>query len=113
LLSTYFRTRQRDESKLGRILHRPSNIEWLEGYRVRMESKEGRVKISKRRGIGKHPFGTIKTWMGKIPLLLRGRRKVSTEIDLYSTCYNLRRLLTISSFDVIISQVVGYNWLSA
>jgi hypothetical protein len=39
-----------------------------------------------------HPYGTMKYRMGQIPVLLRGKRKVQIEMDLYSTAYNLKHL---------------------
>jgi len=98
------------KSKKGRILHRPANIEWLESYKKKIERETSRAKIDKRKTIVEHPIGTIKCWMGKIPLLLKGRAKVSTEINLYATAYNIRRLLSIDSFDVIMAKIVGHNW---
>jgi len=46
-----------------------------------------------------HVFGVLKCWMGKIPLLLRGKEKVQTEINLYTTAYNLKRLIKLLGFD--------------
>ena len=60
-----------------------------------------------------HPFGTLKYWMGKIPLILRGKEKVSTEINLYATAYNIKRLLNVESFDSIMVQIIDYDWESA
>ncbi len=47
-----------------------------------------------------HVFGTIKLYMGAIPLLLRGIEKVAIEIDLYVQAYNFKRLLNL--FDLMI-----------
>lgn len=101
------------KSKLGRIFHRPTNIDWVESYKKKMEEAYSKAKINKRKAIVEHPFGTIKYWMGKIPLLLKGREKVSTEVNLYATAYNIRRLLNIESFDDIMELIVGYQWVSA
>ena len=100
------------KSQKGRILHIETNIEWVKNYKKKMEGEASRVKINKRKTIVEHPIGTIKCCMGKIPLLLKGKEKVATEINLYATCYNIRRLISISSFDVIISQIMDYNWVS-
>ena len=43
----------------------------------------------------KHPFGTIKLWMGSTYLLTRRFKNVSTEISLHVLAYNFRRMLTI------------------
>ena len=66
-----------------------------------------------RKTIVEHPFGTLKYWMGKIPLLLRGKEKVSTEINLYATAYNIKRLLNIEPFDNIMAKIIDYDWVSA
>ena len=73
------------KAKNGRILYRPKNIEWIEGYKEWMEQVSSKTKVNKRKTIVEHPFGTLKYWMGKIPLLLRGKEKVSAEINLYAT----------------------------
>jgi len=51
--------------------------------------------------------------MGKIPLLLRGKEKVSTEINIYSTAYNIKRLLNIEPYDNIMELIIAYDWKSA
>jgi len=101
------------KSKVGRIIHRPKNIEWVENYKKRMEQISSKIKINKRKTMVEHPFGTLKYWMGKIPLLLRGKEKVSTEINLYATAYNIKRLLNVESFDSIMVQIIDYDWESA
>ena len=100
------------KSKNGRIIHRATNIEWIESYKKRMEQVTSKAKVNRRKTIVEHPFGTLKYWMGKIPLLLRGREKVSTEINLYATAYNIKRLLNLESFDNIMALIVGYDWVS-
>jgi len=101
------------KSKSGRILYRPSNIEWVERYKKRMGEIFSKAKINKRKTIVEHPFGTLKYWMGKIPLLLRGKEKVSTEINIYSTAYNIKRLLNIEPYDNIMELIIAYDWKSA
>ena len=48
--------------------------------------------------------------MGKIPLLLRCKDKVQTEINIYTTAYNLKRLINIESFDRLMEMIKGYRW---
>lgn len=100
-------------SKKGRMKHRYNNQEFVENYKKKMEGKVAREKIKKRKSIAEHPFGVIKYWMGKIPLLLRGREKVATEINIYTTAYNLRRLINIVEFDQLVEEIKGYNWAIA
>jgi len=101
------------KSKKGRIIHRYYDHQWMENYRKKMEGEVAREKIKKRKSIAEHPFGVIKYWMGKIPLLLRGKEKVTTEINIYTTVYNLRRLINIVRFDELVDEIKGYNWAIA
>jgi transposase len=98
------------QSKIGRIINRYHNQEWRDNYRKKMKKRESKEQIARRKGIVEHPFGTIKMWMGKQPLRLRGKPKVQIEMDIYATVYNLRRLLNIVSFDNFDQMVRGYSW---
>jgi len=69
--------------------------------------------VSLRRQLVEHPFGTIKYLMGKIQLKLRGKQKVSTEINLYTTVYNLKRLINIEPFELLIEKIENYAWKTA
>lgn len=101
------------KAKNGRILHRFHNHGWVDKYKKKMQLPYSKAMINQRKAIVEHPFGTLKYWMGKIPLLLKGKEKISTEINLYATAYNIRRLLNIESFDDIMAIIVGYDWVSA
>ncbi len=106
----------RDEctgSKKGRIFHRYLNQEFRDSYKKKMNTPKGREKMKLRRTLAEHPFGTIKYLMGKIPILLRGTLKVSTEINLFTTVYNLKRLITIENFENLLKIINGYNWRNA
>jgi hypothetical protein len=98
------------KSKKGRVLHRYLNQKWRDEYKTKMRSKLGKEKTAIRKTIVEHPFGTIKYLMGKIPLLLRGLKKVSTEINLYTTVYNLKRLLNLGSHEQISDKIMNYDW---
>ena len=101
------------KAKNGRILHRYHNHAWVENYKKKMKLPYSKARINQRKAIVEHPFGTLKYWMGKTPLLLRGKEKVSTEINLYATAYNVKRLLNIEDFDNIMGKIVNYDWISA
>lgn len=101
------------DSKKGRIVHRYLNQQWRDEYKAKMQSKTGKEKMRLRRSIVEHPFGTIKYWMGKIPLLLRGQKKVSTEINIYTTAYNLRRLVNVEAFENLSVKIQNYKWETA
>jgi transposase len=96
------------KSKIGRVIARRLDNEWLLKYKDKLKTKEYKKKIKLRKNYVEHPFGTIKYWMGQIPLLLRGKEKVQVEIDLYSTCYNLKRLINLESMDVLLLKI--QNW---
>ena len=101
------------KSKYGRIVHRYHDQEWRDAYKERMKSKLGRQRISERKAIIEHVFGTLKYWMGKIPLLLRGKEGVQTEINLYTTAYNMKRLMNIERFEDIMYMINNYDWKMA
>jgi hypothetical protein len=98
------------DSKNGRSIARYSNQRWKDEYISKMESKQGREKMRLRRSISEHPFGTIKYWMGQIPLLTRGLKNVQTEIMIYTFAYNFRRLLSITEFNNIKYQIENFKW---
>ncbi len=101
------------KAKKGRILHRYNNQEFVDKYKKKIKGKIAQEKIKKRKAIIEHTFGTIKCWMGKIPLLLSGKEKVATEINIYTTAYNLKRLMNIVEFEQFIDEIKGYNWAIA
>jgi len=98
------------KSKKGRTVYRYTNQKWRDNYVKRIEKALSRKKLSSRKSIVEHPFGTIKVMMGKIPILLRGIVKVSSEINLYATAYNLKRLFNIDGFEDLLAKIKGYNW---
>jgi transposase/DNA-directed RNA polymerase subunit N (RpoN/RPB10) len=98
------------KSKVGRMIHRYKNQQWRGEYKTKMLSKLGKEKMAIRKTIVEHPFGTIKYLMGKIPLLLRGLKKVTTEINLYVTVYNLKRLLNIETYENLVMKIENYRW---
>ena len=96
------------KSKVGRVIYIRLENEWLLNYKEKLKTKEFKDLIKSRKNFVEHPFGTIKYWMGQIPLLLRGKQKVQVEIDLYSTCYNLKRLINLESMDILLLKI--QNW---
>jgi len=48
-----------------------------------------------RRQTVKHPFGTLKAWMGATHFLTRTLDKVRTEMSLHVLAYNLKRMISI------------------
>lgn len=97
-------------SKYGRQIYRYINHEYREKFKIKMITKLAKEKMKERRSLVEHPFGTMKILMGKIPLLLRGKTKVQTEMNLYSTAYNLIRLINIENMDELLEKVMGFSW---
>jgi hypothetical protein len=91
--------RKCSKSKEGRTITRYTDEAWVENYRGKMHKPREEALLRRRKAIVEHVFGVLKCWMGKIPLLLRGRDKVQTEIELYTTAYNLKRLIKLFGFD--------------
>ena len=79
----------------GRSVWIGENKEYKKRKIEEMSAPDAQKKIKSRKGKIENVFGTLKTWMGKIPLLLRGKTKISIELDLYCMAYNLRRVVSI------------------
>ncbi len=97
-------------SKKGRILKRRINQHWQNKYRRKLEGPAGKTRMKIRRNVVEHPIGTLRYWMGKIPILLRGQEKVATEFHIYMTSYDLKRLTRIKGFDDIMEMLENYRW---
>jgi hypothetical protein len=63
--------------------------------RVQQRLDQDPNKMTLRRQTAEHPFGTIKGWMGATHFLMRGRRKVATEMALNVLAYNTKRVIAI------------------
>lgn len=98
------------KSKYGRTKMRYLNQEYRDSYREKMETQHARDKMKTRRTIVEHPFATIKLWLGRNPLLLRGLEKVQTEIRLVCFSYNLLRIYNIDGFDTLLKKINDFNW---
>ena len=83
--------------------------EWREQYRRQLASRYGRKRIAERKTLVEHPFGTLRYWMGQIPLNLRGRKKVQTEMNLYTAGYNVKRWSGLAGFDELMDQIKGWS----
>lgn len=97
-------------SDKGRIKIRYVNQDFRDSYRERMMEKESKERIKLRKAIVEHPIGTIKLWLGKNPLLLRGKEKVKTEIRLVSLSYNLLRIFNIDGYESLSKNIENYDW---
>lgn len=97
------------KSKKGRIIKRRLDDEWLRAYKEKLKTPHYRKGCRERKNFVEHPFGTIKYWMGQMPLLLRGKQKVQAEIDLYATCYNLKRLMNIEPINILMQKLAEWE----
>lgn len=81
---------------------------WRHQYACQIGSRYGKARRKERKSIVEHVFGTLKNWMGQIPLKLRGLRKVQTEINLYATGYNIKRYASLAPVKELMQEVT--NW---
>lgn len=98
------------KSKRGRTVHRYLNQQARDDYQLQMETKEAKLMRSKRMSLSEHPFGILKLWMGKLPITMRGRKKVNTQVAIFATAYNLRRSTQIKSVEEMIQKAKEYEW---
>ena len=91
------------KSKRGRQIRRWTNHGVLERLQARIKSHPEILK--QRKALSEHPFGTIKVAMNHERLLLKGLKKVATEINLTVLCYNLKRVTSILGVPGTINQL--------
>ena len=65
----------------------------LEAAQERLDRKPETMRL--RRQTVKHPFGTIKLWMGYTHFLTKTLPRVRTEMRLHVLAYNLKRVMSI------------------
>ena len=94
-------------SEKGRMVYRYVDEEWLEDYHEKMKADYASKLLKSRKGMIEHVFGVIKCWMGKIPLLLRGKQNVETEINIYATGFNLKRIVNLFGFHIVKEMIMG------
>lgn len=96
-------------SKSGlRTLHVYHGAKWRYAYAKRLKTRQGKKELAARKGIVEHPFGTLKYWMGQIPLKHRGLDSCQTQIAIYTSAYNIKRWCNLDSFKNLMKQVS--NW---
>lgn len=66
---------------------------------VKITFRPDRTKISERKCISEHPFGTIKRTMNSSYFLLRGKKKVDGEVALMCLGYNMIVSKNLLGFD--------------
>jgi transposase len=79
--------------KRGRTVWRWEHADVIDEMRERMKLEP--EKLSMRKKIVEHPFGTIKRAFNQGYLLLKGLRKTAGEVGFTMLAYNMRRVLNI------------------
>lgn len=98
------------KSKTGRIYKRNLREEDIEKYKEKLGTRYAKARIAERKCVVEHPFGTMKWMMGKFNFLLTGKDKVQAEFDLYSTAYNIKRLINCGDFSFLTKKIRNYQW---
>jgi len=80
-------------NKRGRTVWRWEHADVIEEMRERMRREP--EKLSMRKKIVEHPFGTMKQAFNQGYLLLKGLRKTTGEVGFTMLAYNMRRVLNI------------------
>ena len=86
-----------------RTVSRLENEAVLDRMDARMAGNPDIVRL--RRELVEHPFGSIKQWMNQGAFLMRRLRKVRAEFSLTALAYNLRRVLNIVEFPMLMAAV--------
>jgi transposase len=100
--SCFFRSRC-TRNKRGRRMFRPEYQDAVDRLRSRVSSSDGREKLSLRREIVEHPFGTMKRAFNQGYVLLKGIRKVKGEVAFTMLAYNIRRAINILGVGTLMS----------
>src|SRR6266700_3464312 len=91
------------KSKTGRKLRR-----WVDQAvvdRLKKRMLEHPELMKKRKAMAEHPFGTIKRAMDQGYFLMKGIKKVTTEINLTVLAYNIKRVITILGVEKIVKSM--------
>ena len=94
-------------NKVGRTIRRSVNAEVMDSYNEKMQTKEGKQILSKRKELVEHPFGTLKRNLGYTYFLLRGTDKVSAEFKFMGFVYNFKRVINILGAEKLIKLFEG------
>lgn len=93
-------------NKRGRIIIRLRNEKLKEKLEAIYSSDYGQCIYKKRKEKVELPFGHIKRNLNGGTFLLRGLKGVNAEMSLYSTCFNISRMITIIGVTKLISVLV-------
>jgi hypothetical protein len=92
-------------NRRGRRIFRPEYQDTVDRLRARVSSSEGKDKLSLRREIVEHPFGTMKRAFNQGYVLLKGLRKVKGEVGFTMLAYNMRRIINILGVETLMNLI--------
>ena len=86
-----------------RRVSRWENEQVLEAMQTRLDRAPEKTRI--RRATVKHPFGTLKAWVGATHFQMTRLKHDSTEMSLYVLAYNLKRVMNIMGVESLIEAI--------
>jgi len=86
------------KSKTGRHISRYWNQEYRDKRKEFSKSPLMKEQMLIRKSTCEHIFGTMKRWLGYVPLLRQGKEKVTTDIQLFVSAYNILRFINLIDF---------------
>jgi len=93
-------------AKCGRAITRLFNEETKQKLEKIYSSKESQVTYKLRQQKVELPFGHIKRNLGVNAFLLKGLDGVKAEMSLFSSCFNIARLISIFGVKAFISKII-------
>ena len=84
---------------------RPEYQDTVDRLRAKVCSSEGAEKLSLKREIVEHPFGTMKRAFNQGYVLLKDIRKVKGEVGFTMLAYNMRRAINILGVGMLIGLI--------
>ena len=94
-------------SRYGRELHRNFDEEYRDHIAQCYAKPENQAIYAKRKAKVELPFGHIKKNLGTGAFLLRGVVGARAEMSLLSSCFNIRRMITILGVAGVIGKLTG------
>ena len=89
-------------AKRGRTIERNQHAHYYEQNRKNLQ--ENKELYKRRQAIVEHPFGTIKRQWGFDHILTKkGMQRASADVGLIFSAYNLRRIINIVGFNVLLA----------
>lgn len=93
------------KAKGGRKIVRLANEPLKEKFEKLYASAHGREIYARRKQRCEHPFGFIKRNLGVQSFLLRGLEGAQAELSLWSTCFNLARMVSLLGLKGLLAQL--------